>query len=485
MKFSFKMLLNLAVLFMFLCITACSMIQKRAPSETQNACSEDAKYPKLFNVIENTSKQITVQLGDFANFFNFSNSNYFYKVSFKGSKENKADQEVEIMNSTSNKNLTTLKVPVTKTGVYIFSIAESDSSDAVWKQKVFSVAPAEDTLTEIEKKSLAEKFAPLVQFHEDEKYSPVSFEYLLNEIDTDSALMSEPFVLKAKSKKGFFSLFSKPDLNVEFQFKDIRKILPYYGHADSVLKSGLSDSFDTQLVRRYGENHKTVYYSVFENKKWNEIYINYHFFYSFDPKNSKDDKIVMAAHIFDRESMTVVLRATTKNPLSVFYGAHLASQTMAHLDDKDNVIQDWQTGRVFVNWPDLQKRGDHPIAFAALGSHAMYPVPGNYSVMLGKIKILREPAGGGKFIYPEFIQDMPVIDSSKPYVLEGLNLKNVTSDCKNEDNILAFSGSTVDVLGPSNATFPPFTDREEDYFSYADPNAPMFVMPGKKMDLQY
>ena len=77
------------------------------------------------------------------------------------------------------------------------------------------------------------------------------------------------------------------------------------------------------------------------------------------------------------------------------------------------------------------------------------------------------------------------MNSSNPYVLKSLNLKNVTSDCKNEDNILAFSGSTVDVLGPTNATFPPFTDREEDYFSYADPNAPMFVMPGKKMDLHY
>jgi hypothetical protein len=48
--------------------------------------------------------------------------------------------------------------------------------------------------------------------------------------------------------------------------------------------------------------------------------------------------------------------------------------------------------------------------------------------------------------------------------------------------MLAFSGSTVDVLGPVNATFPPFTDREEDYFNYADPNAPMFELSKKASD---
>lgn len=469
-----KLPIFLAIFLMF----SCTNKTVRIPSEIAPACAIDENYPKLFNVLENNSKQITVDLGNFADFFKLGSS-YAYKVTFKGSKENKQDQEIEITSGTVKTDKQQVRVPVTKTGVYLFTVAEDSGSAPVWRQKVFAVASAENTLSEDEKQSLAQQFAPYIQYHKDEKYSPVSFSYLLNEVDVDARLQEEPFVLKAKQKKGFLSMFSKPELNVEFKFKDIRKVMPYYGHADSVLKSGLSDSFDTQLVQRFGNDHRTVYYSVFENKKWNEIYINYHFFYTFDPKNSTDDKIAMAAHIFDRESITVVLRGSTKKPLSVFYGAHLASQTMAYLDHNDDVLQQWQTGRVFVNWPEVQKQGDHPMAVAALGSHGMYPVAGDYAVMLGKIKILREPAGGGYFIYPNFIQKQTANENFRPYSLQSLNLKDVTSDCRKEDNILTFSGSTVDVLGPVNATFPPFTDREEDYFSYADPNAPMFEMPKK------
>ncbi len=469
------MLLILAIFSLFSCVSVTS----RRPSASTNSCSIDENYPRLFNVIENNSKQITVQLGSFANFFKFSDSTYAFKVIFKGSKENNNQQQVVISEGRISENGTILKIPVSKTGVYLFLISENENADPVWKQKVFAVAPAEDTLTEETKNTLAEKFAPIVQFHKDEKYSPVSFEYLLNEVDTDQKLQEEPFVLKAKKTKGIFSFFLKPSLNVNFHFKDIRKILPYYGHTDAVLKSGLSDSFQTQLVGRYGESHKTVYYSVFENKKWNEIYINYHFFYSFDPKNSTEEKMAIASHIFDRESITVVLRGTTQDPLSVFFGAHLATQTLAQLNTDDSVIQEWKTGRVFVNWPEVLKNGNHLIAAAALGSHAMYPVSGNYSVMLGQIKILREPAGGGDYIYSAASESQEQFKNSKPYILQSLNLKAVTSDCNNADNILAFSGSTVDVLGPANATFPPFTDREEDYFSYADPNAPMFEMPKK------
>ena len=479
----FKMLLILAICSEFSCVSTKSRQPNQATTDYSEAaaCSIDEKYPQLFNVMQNNSAKIVVQLGDYASFFKFSDSDYFYKITFKGSSENKnTNQETLVASGLASGHSKLLNVPVSKTGVYVFYVSESEKSDPVWKQKVFAVAAPENTLTENEKKTLAERFAPFIEFHKDEKYSPVSFEYLLNEVDTDSQLQNEPFVLKEKQKQGLFSFFSKLNLNVEFKFKDIRKILPYYGHANSVLKSGLKNSFDTKLVDRYGEKHRTVYYSIFENKKWNEIYINYHFFYSFDPKNSVDEKIAIASHIFDRESITVVLRGSTKTPLSVFFGAHLAVQTMAHLDKNDQVIQDWKTGRVFVNWPEVRKNGDHPMAVAALGSHGMYPVSGNYAVMLGQIKILREPAGGGEIIRPDFISQTDFsIQDSKPYALKYLNLSEVTSECHKVDNLLAFSGSTVDVLGPVNATFPPFTDREEDYLSYADPNAPMFIMPNQ------
>ncbi len=210
--------------------------------------------------------------------------------------------------------------------------------------------------------------------------------------------------------------------------------------------------------------------------KWNEIYINYHFFYSYDPKNGTAQNDVMAAHIFDRESMTVVLRATSKKPLMVFYGAHLASQTMGQLDRSGQQIQKWNSGRVFVNWPEVVKNNERPVPAIARGSHGIYPKSGDYAVFLNNFKLLVEPAGGDRQLYPEFATGIVKTANSYAYKLEDLNLDKVTSDCRNPNRLLAFSGSTVDVLGPANATFPPYTDREEDYFSYTDPNAPLFDM---------
>ncbi len=109
----------------------------------------------------------------------------------------------------------------------------------------------------------------------------------------------------------------------------------------------------------------------------------------------------------------------------------------------------------------------------------MYPVPGQYAVMVGQLKALRESAGGGRVLTPEFDQVRYENRKMVSYNLRPLNLKGVTSSCSNPDNILAFSGSTVDVLGSVNATFPPFTDREEDYFSYSYPE-PLFKMPDQK-----
>ena len=469
-KISLLMLVSLAS-----CTTPLQRQIAQSPPSRSLSCQPNSRWPRLFNILQNNSDKIVVELGPFADFFEMDND-FSYQVYFKGSKENKADQETLILSGQGQEGKTIVTVPVTATGVYIFKIYEEEGH-YLWVQKVFGVAPKESTLSVIQRNELAEKYAPIVEYHKDEKYFPASLSYLFNEEDTDARLAQEPFVLKAKAQqKSWLSFMSSPTLNVDFQLSEIRQILPYYGHSESVLKSGLDDSTQTLLRSRYGKNHAQIYYSVFENAKWNEIYINYHMFYAFDPKNGTDQKLSIAEHIFDRESITVVLRKSTLKPLSVFYGAHLANQTMAYLDSNDQVKQQWQTGRVFVNWPEVKKVGERPLAVAALGSHGMYPVAGNYAVMMGKIKVLREPAGGGYQLYPQF-EKLSVPANGYSYKLAELNLKNVTSSCESEDNILAFSGSTVDVLGPTNATFPPFTDREEDYFSYADPNAPMFEMP--------
>ncbi len=461
------------VVALFVC--SCTHIQTNQRGlDSVGSCALDAVHPPLFNVIENNQTQIIVDLGDFAEAFNLSQNSYNYKIYFRGSKENKDEVDQVVQNGESVQKLTRVTVPVKKTGVYFFVIFENEKTP-VWKQKVFAIASTEHQLSDAEKKELAEKYAPVVSQHPDELYFPVSLDYLTNQVEVDSELAKEPFRLTDnKAVKSFF----KPKLNLDFKFpfSDLDKILPYYGHSESVLKSGLSSSALTRLKSRYGKNHITVYYSVFENPKWKEIYINYHFFYSYDPKNGTVDNDVMAAHIFDRESMTVVLRSTSKMPLAVFYGAHLASQTMGQLDINGKALQKWNSGRVFVNWPEVNKIKTHPIPAVALGSHAIYPKQGQYAVFLNNFKLLVEPAGGTRVLYPEFMTDLKLTPTTYSYRLQDLKLDHVTSSCDNPQALLAFSGSTVDVLGPANATFPPYTDREEDYFSYADPNAPLFDM---------
>lgn len=475
----------LALFFLACSTTPSKLANQRSLSSAQ--CTADPDYPPLFNVIENNQSQIVVELGAFTKFFKMSGDSYQYKVMFKGSKENKDDKEQVIEQKTVQGDSNRVTVKVAKTGVYYFTIFQKESSP-VWKQKVFAIAAGEHKLTDSEREELARKYAPIVRYHDQEKYFPVSLPYLMNQADADPQLKTEPFLLTNKklpaSLGSFFSFGgSKDTLNVSMNFEKVPSILPYYGHAESVLKSGLDKSSDTRMALRYGKDHATIYYSVFENPKYGEIYINYHFFYTYDPKNSTEEKAAMAAHILDRESMTVVLNKS-RTPIDVFYAAHLTNQFMGKLGANKKPTQIWKTGRVHVNWRDLTpayKFKDRPMPAIALGSHGIYPETGTYAVLLNDSKtsptiLLEEPAGGNKILYPEFATDYEKTATSYPYKLENLKLDGVTSDCANPNSILAFSGSTVDVLGPVNATFPPFTDREEDYFSYADPNAPLFEL---------
>lgn len=475
-------------LILSVCLLASSCTSFNSSSRLPNdvgQCPVSEKHPPLFNVLQTSSDRIVVRLDNFEKYFNLSSPGYDYKVTYT---------ETKILDRDGRKSLTNhevsvgpvesepynLQIPVTYGGLYHVEL--SKDGKVFWKQKVFALNKAENTLSLQEKEALAAQFAPVIEMSPDEMYYPASLEYIFNKVDVDPQLAAEPFRLTtlntniSKNSTGLIgSLFGKKyGINHEFTFGEIDQIFPYYGHQEAVLKSNLSDDTKTRLKLRSGKNHLTIYYSVFENKQWNEIYINYHMFYAFDSKNGTQDKSVMAAHIFDRESVTVVLRASTKRPLHTFYGAHLPSQTMALLDSKKNVVQSWDTGRVFVNWNKIITENGRLKAVAAKGSHGMYPVRGLYAVMANQnYALLLEPAGGGEKLYPDFD---PAAGNNLKYALKPLHLDNVSSSCLSQNRMLAFSGSTVDVLGPINATFPPFTDREGDYKNYADPNAPLFDM---------
>jgi len=473
--------------------------EHREPAQThlQYQCPISREAPPLFTVLENTSANIKVSLNNFIKTFEITDEYYDVHVTYEdtSTKEYRYGLEpakiITILNLEQVSDPYTINIPVTKTGAYIFEL--KNRNKIFWKQKVFSINQSDQSLTNLEKENLAKKFSPILNMHADERYFPASLEYIFNMTDIDSELAEEPFIITNKSvDKSILSsasefLFGKKvstTFSTNFLLKDISKILPYYGHSESVLKSGLNDSTLTKLKTRHGKNHLTVYYSVFEDNTYGQIYINYHFFYAYDPKNGTADKDALPAHIFDRESLTVAIRKGSLKPTYVIYGAHLASQRMAILDTDKTPKFSWLTGRVSLNWDFAIKENDRLKAVAALGSHGIYPIKGIYAVMGNdKIRLLEEPAGGGPSLYPNF--DAPATESLK-YELKMLPLEKITSDCQNAPlNLLAYSGSTVDVLGPTNATFPPFTDRESDYKNYLDIGAaPAFEMD-KALEIKY
>lgn len=476
---------NLILLFSVI-ISACASINSttRLPDNT-GQCIVSEKNPPLFKVLHTNSERIVIQLDNFEKYFNLGSSDYDFKVTYIETKILDREGKMtminhDVMNGVVDREPYTLQIPVNYSGLYHVEL--SKDGKVFWKQKVFALDKFENTISVTEHEALATKYAPIIEMSPDEMYWPSSLEYIFNKVEVDPQLSTEPFRLTTlnanigeNSSSLMEALFGKKyGLNHEFNFSEIDQILPYYGHSESVLKSNLANSTKTRLKMRTSKNHLTIYYSVFENKKWNEIYINYHMFYAFDSKNGTEDKTVLPAHIFDRESLTVVLRGTSKKPLYTFYGAHLPSQTMAQLDSKGDIVQSWATGRVFVNWNKIITENNRLKAVAAKGSHGIYPIKGLYAVMgNNKYPLLLEPAGGGKKLYPEFD---PAAGYNLKYKLKALNLDNISSDCNSHNRMLAFSGSTVDVLGPVNAAFPPFTDREGDYKNYADPNAPLFDM---------
>lgn len=485
-----KKLLLLATVLMSACTSFDN--QNRYPSNIAQ-CPISEKNPPAFTVLENKNGKIKVQLNNFTNLFNLTDA-YNVKVTFEDLIIQDADGSnaftnvTDVAAATVSKEPFIVEVPVTRSGIYNFTLSD-DGDKVFWKQKVFAIDPEENTISKEEREMLAQKYAPVMEMSTGEETFPATLEYIFNKTEVDSQLNAEPFLITNKNtQSGFLNMFSRGHkFTVNFNYGEFDKVLPYYGNADSVIKSGLSNDKETRLRFRSGKNHLAVYYSVFEHKKTTfvtrdktvkvvpmsspYIYINYHFFYAFDTKNGTINKPVAASHILDRESLTVVLNKS-RQPVFVIYGAHLANQLMAQLDSSGNRIQEWKGGRAYLNMPKVPTENGRILAVAAKGSHGIYPVKGMYAVALGEnISLLKEPAGGGEKLYPAFEANA---GQNPKYKLLPLGLENVTSNCNDGYSVLAYSGAVVDVLGPTNAAFPPFTDREGDYKNYTDPNMYMF-----------
>ncbi|MBM7558190.1 leucine-rich repeat domain-containing protein [Halanaerobacter jeridensis] len=391
-------------------------------------------------------------------------------------------------------------------GVYTVKI-EPD----IWKQNIFINKIDFDSLS-VEPLKLAQKYAPILAYPDVEEYYPAPLGYLAphekDGIDEDSYpdvknLEEEEFNIRSNRLKDKQVITSK---------------LPYLGLGEYLANNGSEDFY---IDFNYGQTHKsflddlsllakitgsldsaTIYYSFI--KRDGKYYLNYHFFYPFDPKQGTSDKPDKAAHVYDRESMSLVFDDLNSEPESIVFGAHLDSQLMALFDEKLEREIVWENndkveegGRVKIPWVEAFKykynnEQIHPIVSIAKGSHALYPVPGYYhcnvnpagrghspiatnevagdSLMGNTLFKVNEKGMDNKWervLFPKQYKDKMVTkeNEDKVYQLKFLNLGQLTSSSENAP--LLFSGAWVDVMYDpthpfaTNAKFPPFTEREK------------------------
>ncbi len=477
-------------------------------------------YPKNFEIIKNDGNYLEIRIGEIVK----GCSHYFYQLSKNG------------INIPGKKKLTLLdpnfgviRTDITETGKYTFSIYLNDAEysfgapwriitnpikklinwifkNPVWEQDVFVMVKKEQDELSDKIKPLVEKYAPFLLLDNEERYVPASLDYLVNQEMYDNNLNDLKVGIifhrldtdRKKKVTRRTRLTGVVRENIEnIPINDIGKVLPFngdnIGELDTLKVSDVAtakNEMRNAIEKRVGNpDNITVYYSCFfnPNQKRDEVVINYHFLYAYDPKTEKEGQLLkIASHVFDRESISIVFNWDRNNPEmesqpnSVLYGAHLPGQTITLKRNDNGEEQAWSTGRVKLKWEDVaivkNEKMDkfHPVVAVALGSHAPYPVRGDYVVDPGKmLPSLVEPARAGKGLIPSCYENnkskVEEVFKSKDvsfYKLADLELGSITSTSKN--SILAFSGDVVDIIGGNNAKFPPFTKRETEIDKYVN-----------------
>jgi hypothetical protein len=206
-----------------------------------------------------------------------------------------------------------------------------------------------------ERAELARRFAPIIRYDTRELFVPIPVSAYVTRV-------------QLKEQEGRFVRLVRPSLgrddlpSVEGSclrsrgclfFLDIRGVEP-----DPPKRSQLAyDRIENQLFREGAR--PTVYAHVTRYDDTGDYAVQYWFLYFFNFRLNE--------HESDWEQITVRLDAD-KNPVDVFISAHEGG------DRRD--------------WDDVDRDGDHPIVYPALGSHANYFEPGKHPVRVGCRRVI-------------------------------------------------------------------------------------------------
>jgi hypothetical protein len=212
-----------------------------------------------------------------------------------------------------------------------------------------SAVPAEEAV------ELAQRFAPILKLHSTEPFIPIpraayvsrtvlkeqegKFERIVNSRPTVDDLPDvEGTCLRIRGCLYFLDVRGvepDPPKHVEGSYLDIQK----------------------QLVREGAG--PTVYFHVTHYDDTGDYAVQYWFLYIFNFRLNE--------HESDWEQITVRLDAD-KDPIEVLYSAHEGGNP--------------------GEWEDIEKDGDHPVVYPALGSHANYFAVGRYRLQLGCRRVI-------------------------------------------------------------------------------------------------
>jgi hypothetical protein len=218
-----------------------------------------------------------------------------------------------------------------------------------------SEIPSQSAVETEERQELARRFAPVLRYHSRELFVPIRRAAYVSRAQLKEQegrfvrlLNASPLEDKLPDREGS-CLRSRGCLI----FLDVRGVEP-----DPPKHSqALYDAIENQLLRS-GER-PTVYVNVTRYDDTGDYAVQYWFLYLFNFRLNE--------HESDWEQVTVRLDSD-KEPTGVFYSAH--------------------EGGGGGGWGAIEKEGEHPVVYVALGAHANYFRPGRHRVPIGCKRVI-------------------------------------------------------------------------------------------------
>jgi hypothetical protein len=205
-----------------------------------------------------------------------------------------------------------------------------------------------------ERAELARRFAPVLRYHSQELFVPIPRAAYVSR--TQLKEQEGRFVRVLRQKLVPDDLPAEPGTCLPIRgclfFLDVRGVEP-----DPPKKSQRAyDAIENQLLRTA---RPTVYSHVTRYDDTGEYAIQYWFLYFFNFRLNE--------HESDWEQITVRLDSD-RNPVDVFYSSHEGGH---HRD-----------------WESVEREGERPVVFPALGSHANYFAAGRHPVQVGCRRVI-------------------------------------------------------------------------------------------------